>query len=1181
MPGIGNRSKVDGVHQVAQDGDPQILLLKPYDNAMTAIPLQPDMFAGTTQLHLLMRTNDWSASPLGCPHGWPVELRTIVDLVLNSKFPMFVAWGPDLGFIYNDAYTQFLGQKHPSALGKRFKEVWLEIWSDIYPLIQKALAGESTYAEDMPLRILRGGRGEPAWFTFSYSPVLRQDGAVAGLYCAVTETTARVWSERRQAFQLEIADRLRGMAEAAAIMAGASQLIGRHLQARRVAFAEVDRTNRDAAFHPGYGDGSVPELAGAISDSALAEGFEQLTTGTTLPQLEKRSPGQSNRAIRTVGLTTVIASSDLVLPVLRGGKLHAVLAIENGAPREWAAEEIALVQDAAERVWSAVERTRAEAALRDSEASLRRLALTLENDVAERTRERDRIWRNSMDLLLVVDPGGFLRAVNPAWTAILGYQPEDLVGFHFAPFVHPDDIAPTVDAISKASQGPLTNFEVRVKHKDGSYRWFEWRAAPDQGMVYANGRDITVEKRQAEQLLQANRARLNLALQAGEMGAWEWNANLNTVRWLQGMAAVHGLPAADAPTEFSLRDYVRRFVHMEDRRVVSDGIGNALPGDENRRVEYRIVWPDGTVHWIEARGQMFHDDQGRPSQMVGVSINVTRRKRAEQDLKFLAEASAELARLVEPAITLERLAFLAVPSFADWCAIDLWQEDGTLERVAVAHVKPEKVQLGYALHRRLPSRARSASGPPGTRETEAPELVRELSAEMLETAISDPDLVAALKELGLRSWMRVPVSAHGEALGELSFVAAESGRLYEPEDLALAEDLARRVAVALENASLYRAMRKSDHAKDIFLATLSHELRSPLAAVVNGLSLTMLASDDRARVKNYTALMQRQAAHLTRLVDDLMDVSRITTGKIELKKEPATLASVLQGAVDTSRPDIEAGNHRLVIKLPDGPTDILADPVRLAQVFSNLLSNAAKYTEPGGEIRLSLNSTASEYVVCVRDSGVGIPPEMLQNIFKLFTQATHPIDRQGGLGIGLSLVEGLVRLHGGTVEAFSAGIGHGSEFLVRLPREAVCTATPALAFNSKNVAPPTGETRRVLVVDDNVDAASTVAEILRMVGHEVQTAHDGLSAVAMAQSMKPDVILLDIGLPGIDGYEVARRIRASDSPVNDAALVALTGWGEDEDVQRAFSVGFDDHCVKPVGLDRLVEVVQGTHRRAA
>ncbi|MDB5853455.1 MAG: hypothetical protein JWR22_1496 [Herminiimonas sp.] len=1149
---------------------------------MTAIPLQPDMFPGTTGLHSLMRTNDWSASPLGCPGGWPVELRTIVNLVLNSKFPMFVAWGPELGFIYNDAYTEFLGQKHPSALGKRFKEVWREIWSDIYPLIQKALAGESTYAEDMPLRILRGGRGEPAWFTFSYSPVLRQDGAVAGVYCAVTETTARVWSERRQAFQLEIADRLRGMPEPAAIMAGASQLIGRHLQARRVAFAEVDRTNRDAAFHPSYGDGSVPELAGAISDSALAEGFEQLTTGTTLLKPQKQSPGELNRAIRTVGLTTVIASSDLVLPVLRGGKLQAVLAIENGAPREWAAEEIALVQDAAERVWSAVERTRAEAALRDSEASLRRLALTLENDVAERTRERDRIWRNSMDLLLVVDPGGFLRAVNPAWTAILGYQPEDLVGFHFAPFVHPDDIAPTVDAISKASQGPLTNFEVRVKHKDGSYRWFEWRAAPDQGMVYANGRDITVEKRQAEQLLQTNRARLNLALQAGEMGAWEWNANLNTVRWLQGMAAVHGLPAADAPTEFSLRDYVRRFVHLDDRRVVSDAIGNPLPGDENRRVEYRIVWPDGTVHWIEARGQMFHDDHGRPSQMVGVSINVTRRKRAEQDLKFLAEASAELARLVEPTITLERLALLAVPSFADWCAIDLWQEDGTLERVAVAHVNPEKVQVGYALHRRLPRRALPASGPTSTRETEPPRMVRELSAEMLETAISDPDLLAALKQLGLRSWMRVPVSAHGEALGELSFVAAESGRLYEPEDLALAEDLARRVAVALENASLYRAMRKSDHAKDIFLATLSHELRSPLAAVVSGLSLIMLASDDRARVENYTALMQRQAAHLTRLVDDLMDVSRITTGKIELKKEPATLASVLQGAVDTSRPDIEAGNHRLVVELPDGPTDIIADPVRLAQVFSNLLSNAAKYTDPGGEIKLSLKSTASEYVASVRDSGVGIPPEMLQNIFKLFTQATHPIHRnQGGLGIGLSLVEGLVRLHGGTVEAFSDGIGHGSEFVVRLPRQAVCHATPDLASNSENVAPPTGHARRVLVVDDNVDAASTVAEILRMMGHEVQTAYDGLSAVAMAQSMKPDVILLDIGLPGIDGYEVARRIRASDSEVRDAALVALTGWGEDEDVQRAFSVGFDDHCVKPVGLDRLVEVVQGTHRRAA
>jgi PAS domain S-box-containing protein len=647
--------------------------------AMTALPLHPDLFPGTSEVHCLMRTHDWSTSPLGSPGDWPGELRTIVNLVLNSRFPMFLAWGPDLGFIYNDAYTQFLGEKHPSALGKRFEEIWSEIWSDVYPLVQTALGGQATYAEDMPLLIMRGGRKEQTWFTFSYSPVLDPNAAVAGMYCAVTETTSRVWGERRQAFQIQIADRLRGMSEPMAIMASGSQLLGRHLQARRVAFAEVDRSNSGPMFHPGFSDGSVSEFSGALTSSSLAQAFERLTKGTPPPHPGEESAGQINASPELDPLQAVVARSEIVLPIFRAEQLCAVLVVENGAPREWAAQEVALMEDAAERVWNAVERTRGEAALRDSEASLRRLTLTLESDVAERTRERDRIWHNSMDLLLVIDPGGFLRSVNPAWTTILGYRPEELVGEYFAPFVHPEDIGATVGAISRASQGPLTNFQVRVKHKDGSYRWFEWRAAPDGGMVYANGRDVTVEKRQAEQLLLANEARLNLALQAGEMGAWEWNANLNTVRWLQGAAAVHGIRETDAPAAFSLREYLRRFVHPDDRGVVADAIDNVLSSGENKRVEYRIVWPDGTAHWIEARGQMFYDEAGRPLQLVGVNINVTRRKRAEQDLKFLAEASAELASLVEPSVTLERLAFLAVPSFADWCAIDLWQEDGTLE----------------------------------------------------------------------------------------------------------------------------------------------------------------------------------------------------------------------------------------------------------------------------------------------------------------------------------------------------------------------------------------------------------------------------------------------------------------------------------------------------------------------
>lgn len=607
------------------------------------------MFPGTSKLHSLMRANDWTTSPLGRPEGWPRELRTVVNLMLNSKFPMFVAWGPELAFVYNDAYTEFLGGKHPGALGRRFEDIWSEIWSDIHPLVQTALAGEAIYVEDMPLVILRGGRNEQTWFTFSYSPVLDHSESVAGMFCAVTETTARVWGERRQAFQIAMADRLRGLDDPHAIACGASELLGRQLQASGVAFGEVDMAHSRIIFLPNYTDGTVQELTGSLDAGSFGESHPDLARGRTAVREDIGSDSRMGSSGTPAGYAAMNIRSSIEVPIVRDGLLRGVLIVNQSAPRQWAPQEIALAEDAAERIWNAVERARGEAALRESEASLRRLTLTLESDVAQRTRERDRIWRNSMDLLLVMGPDGFLHAVNPAWTTILGYQPDDLIGHYLEPFVHPEDVGATVDAIAQASQGPLDHLEMRLKHRDGSYRWIDWRAAPDQGMVYANGRDITIEKRQAEQLLETSEARLNVALQAGEMGAWEWDAATNTVSWLQGAAAVHGLRNLHESAAFSLRDYFRRFVHPDDRKAVAAAIALVPKEGTNRRVEYRIVWPDGTVHWIEARGQMFFDERGRPSRMVGVSINVTRRKRAEQDLKFLAEASAELAGLVDPA----------------------------------------------------------------------------------------------------------------------------------------------------------------------------------------------------------------------------------------------------------------------------------------------------------------------------------------------------------------------------------------------------------------------------------------------------------------------------------------------------------------------------------------------------
>lgn len=805
----------------------------------------------------------------------------------------------------------------------------------------------------------------------------------------------------------------------------------------------------------------------------------------------------------------------------------------------------------------------------------------LEDKVATRTQERDRVWRNSLDLMLSIGADGIVRMANPAWTATLGYELHELVGQHFAPFVHADDIPATTNAIATASRTPVEHFEVRLKHKDDSYRWFAWRAAPEDGIVYANGRDITIEKKQAEQLRLASKVRLQLAMGAGEMGAWEWDIQTNTIVWLHGAAVLHGVAPSDDNMVFPVEQYVE-YVHPEDRSELAAVMRNAVLRGKHHHVEYRVVWPDGSAHWIEARGEMFFDELDKPAYMVGVSVDITRQKRAEQDSKFLAHASNELAQLIDPQSTLDRLAYLAVPFFADWCAIDMLQGEDTLRRVAVAHVDPTKVKLAMEIHHRFPPDPKLSQGIWSVVRTGRPQMVHELTDEILTQYIKEPERLAIMREVGIRSFLSVPLTARGNTMGVITFFAAESGRCYEPADLVLAEELARRAAIAIENANLYRAIKESDQAKDVFLATLSHELRNPLAAIVSALNLLSITPDDREKVAKYIKMMERQAGHLTHLVDDLMDVARISNGKIELKKEASSLAGILNNAIETCRTQMENGGHRLCLDLPGEATPIHADPVRLTQVFSNLLSNATKYTPAGGQITVSLEHVDSEYVISIRDTGVGIPSDMLKSVFKLFTQVNHPLQSsEGGLGIGLALVEGIVSLHGGKVAAFSDGPGKGSTFIVRLPLNmSLADSANKTGGDLSASAVRTTKRKRILVVDDNVDAALTAGEILRLLGQEVDIAHDGLMAVSAADASNPDIIFMDIGLPGIDGYEAARRIRAhQQGSTSRSLLIAVTGWGQEKDKELAFDAGFDLHWVKPVTLEKLKELLEASNRQ--
>ena len=385
------------------------------------------------------------------------------------------------------------------------------------------------------------------------------------------------------------------------------------------------------------------------------------------------------------------------------------------------------------------------------------------------------------------------------------------------------------------------------------------------------------------------------------------------------------------------------------------------------------------------------------------------------------------------------------------------------------------------------------------------------------------------------------------------------------------EDVTERVAYETELRERVAALREADRRKDEFLATLAHELRNPLAPIQNGLQILRMTVDpDTAR--GAREMLERQIGQMVRLVNELLDVSRVTTGKITLKRERTDLRSVLDAAVETSRPLIEQGGHELVLRMTADPLPLDADRSRLAQALTNILNNAAKYTPPGGRIVLAAAREAGEVVVRVTDSGIGISTEMLPKVFDLFIQIGQAIDRsQGGLGLGLALVRKLVEMHGGTTAAESPGPGQGSTFTIRLPlaRDA---ERPKESLAPVAGARPPAASRRVLVIDDNVDGAASLAMVLELFGHAVRTVHSGADAVAAARAFNPHIVFLDLGLPGMNGYEVATCFR-QEPALRGSVLVALTGWGSEDDKQRTQEAGFDMHLTKPVEAAVLERVL--------
>jgi signal transduction histidine kinase len=429
---------------------------------------------------------------------------------------------------------------------------------------------------------------------------------------------------------------------------------------------------------------------------------------------------------------------------------------------------------------------------------------------------------------------------------------------------------------------------------------------------------------------------------------------------------------------------------------------------------------------------------------------------------------------------------------------------------------------------------------------------------------------------GAVDYVSVPVvpellRAKVRVFAELYRKTRESERLNRELEARVAERTAELEDSTAKQIELTEQLREADRRKDEFLAFLAHELRNPLAPIVNAASILRLKVADDPDLNWCREVIERQSRQLTRLVDDLLDVSRITRGKITLRSEPVDVATVVAAAVETCRPTIDAHRHELTVKLPDRPLILQGDPARLTQIIANLLSNGARYQDDGGRIELIVEPGGTDAVFTVRDDGIGIAPDVLPSVFDLFSQAGRSQKRTNdGLGIGLALVKKLTELHGGTIEARSEGQGKGSQFVVRIPRRTSPVAADrpeAEAAAARFGAVPL----RILVVDDNRDAAGSLAELLRLGGHQVTVAHDGPQALELALADQPEIVFLDIGLPEMDGYEVCRQARALG--LSDVRIIAMSGYGQLQDRQRSKAAGFDAHSVKPVELDELAKLL--------
>lgn len=1054
---------------------------------------------------------------------------------------------------WNAGAERLYGYAAAAAIGQPFSLlVPTERANEVAQTIQRFHRGERI---DHFETVRRRRDGSLVDVSVSYSPIRASDGQLVGVSVITREVTQRKRLERLRVVRQAVTQVLAEAARIDEAIPAVLQTIGEKLAWDVGAFWRLNERRELLCCEHLWRQslGRADEFIAATAQSTFASGvglpgriWAAGAAAWVLNVLEDPNFPRQKIAARS-GLRAAFG-----FPIMVNGDCLGVIEFFSGEIRAPDDDLLETMSTIGGQIGQFIERKHAEERLQHSE------------------RELADFFENASVGLHWVGPDGTIMRVNRAELELLGYRREEYIGHSITEFHVDQDVI--ADILRRLRAGEiLRDYPAQMRAKDGSIR----DVLIDSSVKWDNAefihtrcftRDVT-DRRQAEAAAHERQRQLEVVANNAPVLLAHCDVE-GTYKFVnQPYAARFGLRPRDLIGQH-LRDVLGPGVFAR----IEPYIQTVLAG---RRVEFETEAP---YHGIGLQPvlcayQPEWDEDGRVVGFVAAITNIAERKQIEQTIRFLADASASLASLVDYQSTLQKVARLAVPFFADWCTVDVVADDGTLHRVAVAHVDPSKVELAHEVYRRFPPEPTAPQGVWNIVRTGQTEMVSEITDDLLGASVKDPELLAILQQLGLRSYLGVPLSVRGKVLGVLTFIAAESGRRYQASDRAVAEDLAHRAAVAIENAQLYANLREADRVKDEFLAMLAHELRNPLAPIRNALHILKLPAVNGALLDQAREMAERQVQHMARLLDDLLDVSRISRGRIELRREVIEVAPLVQRCVEAVRSLFDERRHQLQVSLPAEPVWLEGDPTRLEQVITNLLNNAAKYTDPGGLVRLTGTRDDGGLVLRVRDTGIGIAPEVLPHIFDLFVQGERRLDRsQGGVGIGLTLVKRLVELHGGTVQAASAGPDRGSEFTVRLPalpRAVKHEPTKLQTQIAPSSRPPA---HRILVVDDNVDAADSLATLLRLGGQTVQVAYDGPAALHAAQSLHPQIVFLDIGMPGMNGYDVAQRLRRQ--PESRAALlVALTGWGQESDQQRSFEAGFDRHLVKPIEPSTLEAVL--------